>query len=378
MTEYYVWLMETLGAGNIRVKKALMHFGNAENIFKASPNERIYSGIFTERELYRLGKAEIESAVKTISDCKKYGIELVTPEDDAYPSCLFDIDAPPAVLYVKGKMPDFDSMPSICIVGPRKVSKYGEKAAYSLSGRLAKAGMIIVSGGAVGSDYYAHSGALKAGGVTALVMGCGIEADYLPENRVLRRHVAENGCLISEYPPKTSTTRYSFPVRNRIMSALCRAVVVIEAGEKSGALNTAAHAAEQGKEVFVIPGSPSAKEYSGSNALLRDGAKPLLDVSDIFNEYIPYYPDKLDIKKAYDNSDKKTETEKIHKKLSTEALSKEAKTVYNYLDKHRFYPEELSKTGLDSSQILSALTELEIELLIRSLPGGCYELIENK
>lgn len=378
MTEYYVWLSEALGAGNIRIKKALMHFGNAENIFKASQNDRIDSGIFTEKELYRLSKAEIESAIKIISDCKKYGIKIITADDEAYPSCLFDIDAPPAVLYVKGKMPDFDSMPSICIVGPRKVSKYGEKAAYSLSARLAKAGMVIVSGGAVGSDYYAHSGALKAGGVTALVMGCGIEADYLPENRALRRHVAENGCLISEYPPKTSTTRYSFPVRNRIMSALCRAVVVIEAGEKSGALNTAAHAAEQGKEVFVIPGSPSAKEYSGSNALLRDGAKPLLDVSDIFNEYIPYYPDKLDIKKAYDNSDKRLKSEKIHKKLSTEALSKEAKTVYNYLDKHKFYPEELSETGLDSSQILSALTELEIEMLIRALPGGCYELIENK
>ena len=163
------------------------------------------------------------------------------------------------------------------------------------------------------------------------------------------------------------------------MSALCDATVVIEAGKKSGALNTAGHAAEQGKDVFVIPGSPTAEEYAGSNALLRDGAKPLLDVSDIFNEYIPRFPDKIDIEKAYEEPEKteeKTEKKEIYKKLSTETLSNEAKIVYNHLDKHKFYPEELSKTGLSSSEILSALTELEIEMLIKALPGGCYELTE--
>lgn len=380
MTEYYVWLQLSLGAGSIRAKKALGYFGNAENIYKASAKERLSSGIFTQNELKRLNTLKIESAKKTVSDCKKYGIEIITAADKKYPSCLLNTDNPPAVLYVKGEMPDFDNTPSICIVGPRKVSDYGRKASYSLSFRLAKAGMIIVSGGAVGSDYYAHLGALKAGGKTVLVMGCGIEPDYLSENKKLRHHVAENGCLISEYPPKTGTTRFSFPIRNRIMSALCDATVVIEAGKKSGALNTAGHAAEQGKDVFVIPGSPTAEEYAGSNALLRDGAKPLLDVSDIFNEYIPRFPDKIDIKKAYEKPEKaeeKIEKKEIYKKISTDTLSNEAKIVYNHLDKHKFYPEELSDTGLSSTEILSALTELEIEMLIKALPGGCYELTEN-
>lgn len=379
MTEYYVWLQSALGAGNNRLKKALEYFGNAENIYKASAKERSSSGVFTQNELKRLNTLKIESAQKIISDCKKYGIDIITVDDKKYPSCLLSIDNPPAVLYVKGEMPDFDSMPSVCIVGPRKVSDYGRKASYSLSYRLAKAGMIIVSGGAVGSDYYAHLGALKAGGKTVLVMGCGIESDYLSENKTLRRHVAENGCLISEYPPKTGATRFSFPVRNRIMSALCDATVVIEAGKKSGALNTAGHAADQGKDVFVIPGSPTAEEYAGSNALLRDGAKPLLDVSDIFNEYIPRFPDKIDIEKAYEEPEKteeNTDKKEIYKKLSTETLSNEAKIVYNHLDKHKFYPEELNDTGLSSSEILSALTELEIEMLIKALPGGCYELTE--
>ena len=232
----------------------------------------------------------------------------------------------------------------------------------------------------MGSDYYAHLGALKAGGKTALVMGCGIESGYLSQNASLRNHVAEHGCIISEYPPKAGVTRFSFPVRNRIMAALSLGTVVVEARRKSGALITANHALEQGRDVFVIPGSPTAEEYEGSNALLRDGARPLLDVSDIFNEYIPRFPDKIDVKKAYEEPQKtveNTQEKKVYKNLSNETLSKEAKIVYNHLDKHKFYPDEISGTGLSSSEILAALTELELEFLIRALPGGRYEITEK-
>ena len=132
--------------------------------------------------------------------------------------------------------------------------------------------------------------------------------------------------------------------------------------------------------MFVIPGSPTAEQYVGSNALLRDGAKPLLDVSDILNEYIPRFPDKIDIEKAYERPQKavkKTEEKQIHKKILNETLSKEAKIVYNHLDKHKFYPDEIGGTDLGTSEILSALTELELEGLIRALPGGRYELTEK-
>lgn len=380
MTEYLIWLQTALGAGNIRAVRALKAFGNAENIYRASLSERQAAKIFSPKDLKRLGETKLDTAKRIVSDCSKYGIDIISYGDKKYPYCLSVIDNPPIVLYVKGEMPDFDGTPAICVVGPRKVSDYGKKAAYSLSYRLAKAGMTVVSGGAVGSDYYAHLGALKAGGKTALVMGCGIESGYLPQNEPLRRHVAEHGCILSEYPPKAGATRFSFPVRNRIMAALSLGTVVVEAGKKSGALITANHALEQGRDVFVIPGSPTAEEYVGSNALFRDGAKPLLDVSDIFNEYLPRFPDKIDIKKAYEGPEKtvkKTETKEVYKKLSNETLSKEAKIVYNHLDKHKFYPDEISGTGLSSSEILAALTELEIEFLIRALPGGRYELTEN-
>ena len=380
MTEYYIWLQTALGAGNIRAARALKHFGNAENIYKASPLERQSAKFFTPKDLKRLNDTKIDTAKSIIDDCRKYGIDTVLFGDKRYPYCLSVIDNPPIVLYVKGEMPDFDNTPAICIVGPRKVSDYGKKAAYSLSYRLAKSGITVVSGGAVGSDYYAHLGALKAGGKTALVMGCGIESGYLSQNAALRNHVAEHGCIISEHPPKAGVTRFSFPVRNRIMAALSLGTVVVEARRKSGALITANHALEQGRDVFVIPGSPTAEEYEGSNALLRDGARPLLDVSDIFNEYIPRFPDKIDVKKAYEEPQKtveNTQEKKVYKNLSNETLSKEAKIVYNHLDKHKFYPDEISGTGLSSSEILAALTELELEFLIRALPGGRYEITEK-
>ncbi len=377
MTEYFVWLQKALGAGNIRAVKALELFGNAENIYRASLLERKAAGIFSPKDLSRLSSTGIDTAKGIIDDCRKYGIDIILLGDKKYPYPLSVIENPPIVLYVKGEMLDFDNTPSICIVGPRKVSDYGKKAAYSLGYRLSKSGMTVVSGGAVGSDYYAHLGALKAGCKTALVMPCGIESGYLPQNVSLRKCVSENGCIISELPPMAGLTKFSFHIRNRIMSALSLGTVVVEAREKSGALITANHALNQGRDVFVIPGSPTEKQYMGSNALLRDGAKPLLDLSDIFNEYIPRFPDKIDIKKAFEKpkkSVKKTEEKQIYKKLSNETLSKEAKIVYNHLDKHKFYPDEIGGTDLGSSEILSALIELELEGLVRALPGGRYEL----
>ena len=380
MTEYFVWLQKALGAGNIRAVKARGHFGNAENIYKATPSERKAAGIFSPKDLSRLGSTKIDTAKGIIEDCRKYGIDIIPIGDRKYPYTLSVIDNPPIVLYIKGEMLDFDNTPAICIVGPRKVSDYGKKAAYSLGYRLSKSGMTVVSGGAVGSDYYAHLGALKAGCKTALVMACGIENKYLPQNAPLRKCVSENGCLISELPPKAGFTKFSFHIRNRIMSALSLGTVVVEAGEQSGALITANHALNQGRDVFVIPGSPTEKQYVGSNALLRDGARPLLDLSDIFNEYIPRFPDKIDVKKAFEKpkkSVKKTEKAEVHKKLLNETLSKEAKIVYNHLDKHKFYPDEIGGTDLGSSEILSALIELELEGLVRALPGGRYEVTEN-
>ena len=379
MIKYFVALQAVLGAGNNRVVGILNHFGNPENVFLEDEKIRAESGLFSKLELKKIKSFDFKTAEKTVDLCHKNGIDIIPLGDERYPYCLSVIDNPPLVIYVKGKLPDFDEIPTICIVGPRNVSDFGKKAAFSLSYRLARSGMIIVSGGALGTDTYAHTGALKADGINVLCMGCGILSDYLPENKKLRQTVLQNGCLISEYPPEYPANKYTFPVRNRIMSALSLGTVVIEAGEKSGSLITARHSYEQGRDVFVIPGSPDKKEYVGSNALLRDGAKPLLDASDIFNEYIPRFPDKINIERAFskpalsDNLNKKKEKIEENQKNLNETLSKEAKIVYNCIDKQKFLPDELINTGLTSAQMLSALTELEMELLIRALPGGMYE-----
>ncbi len=370
--KYYIWLQLCLGQGSKTFMEILEKQLTPCEIYSMGETSLKRLGIFSRTELKRLSETPISKAEQIIKQCEQSKIRLVKHGDDIYPEVLRNLCDPPIVLYIKGEFPDFDNTPVISIVGPRKISEFGKKAAYSLGYRLAKSGMTVVSGGAIGADTYAHIGALKANGKTVLVMGCGFNVSYLEENRALRDHIKKCGCLISEYPPDAPITKYTFPVRNRLISALSLGTVVIEAGLRSGALITANHAVLQGKEVFVIPGSPNAKEYKGSNALLRDGAKPLLDASDIFNEYIPLFSDKIDIERAYKKEPKSVEPQK-NKKILNETLSNEAKIVYNCLDTKRFYPDELN-TGLDSTKLLSALTELEMEFIIRALPGGQYEI----
>lgn len=373
--EYLVWLQLAMNYGNNRINRVFAYFKNAKAVFTADRSEREKSGAFTRAELDKMDKLPLSKAQEILNKCRNLGIVPVGIGEQGFPACLAEIENPPLVIYVKGRSPDFDSTPAICIVGPRNVSDFGKRAAFSLASRLSRAGFIIVSGGAVGSDTYAHSGALRFDGVTALVMGCGINCDYLKENSGLRDEIIKKGCLISEYPPDTPAAPYNFPVRNRIMSALCVGTVVIEAHKKSGALITAAHANNQGRDVFVIPGSPEHKAYEGSNALLRDGAKPLLDTSDIFNEYIVRFPDKINIEKAFEKPSKEKKN-KNKPKLLPEGLSKEAKIVYNHLNGPKFYPEDIKNTGLSDDEVISALTELEISLVIRAKPGGRYEIAD--
>lgn len=378
--KYLVWFNEVMGAGNIRSKLALEYFGTARNIYNASLTERVDCGIFTKTELSKLTKIPLSKANDIIKDCINSEIDIIGINDKRYPTCLSFIDNPPVVLYVKGKFPDFNNIPAITVVGPRKVSEYGKKAAYSLSYRLARAGFIVVSGGALGSDTYAHAGALKSEGITVLVMGCGINGDYLMKNKPLRDEVARKGCLISEVSPRANTTKYSFPIRNRIMSALSLGTVVVEASVGSGSLITARLANEQGRDVFIIPGAPDKEEYKGSNALLRDGAKAIVDLSDIFGEYITRFPDKINIEKAYDKKiiENSVSDKPIVKNISKNfnvSLSKEAKIVYNCINKQKFIPDEICDTGLTPNELLSALTELEMEMLIKAIPGGMYEIV---
>lgn len=369
---YYIWLQKILGAGNSCAQDILSVFKSAENIYKSEFNELENSGLFSANELKKIKTTSLSYSDNIIRRCKELGIKILCFNDKVYPKCLRNFPDFPLVLYFRGDMPDFEETPSICIVGPRKVSDYGKKAAYSLGLRLSKAGFIIVSGGAEGSDFYSHTGALKGGSKTVLFMGSGLNVNYPPRNSELRKSVENQGCIISEYPPDTPAFGRNFPIRNRLMSAVSLGTVVIEGDKKSGSLITAKWALEQGKDVFVIPGSPGNINYSGSNEFLRDGAKPLLDASDIFNEYISLFPDKINIERAFEKTSEGKN--KKSKKILDDTLSKEAKILYNYLDKPEFYPEYFKDKGLSDDDILSALIELEISGIIKSAPGGKYVL----
>ncbi len=368
-------IQQAFGAGSVASYKLYKSI-KSKGLLGAKMVDILKSGIVSEKTINKINAVKDSDVNRIIKDCSDNNIKIVTVDSKIYPERLRNISAPPLVLYIKGTLPQIDLLPTICIVGPRidKVSEFGKKAAYSLSLRLARAGFIVVSGAATGSDTYAHIGAIRGGGKTIAVLGCGICYDYLPENRSLRNKIAQNCCLISEYPPFAPTTRYSFPIRNRIMSALALGTIVIEAGQKSGALNTAKHSYEQGRDVFVIPGNPTDENYKGSNELLRDGATPLIDASDVFNQYIPSFAEFIDIKKAFEPIENK-KNDKIISKNSDIGLSNEAKMVYNNLNKQKFTADDLIDIGISDDDIISALTELEMEHIIKSLPGGIYELI---
>ena len=367
-------IQQAFGAGSVKAVSVFNKLRDAELLDDEFSKTTLLE-VVEEKYVDKILSIDNKTVYKIIDDCLANDIFIVTICDTNYPQRLRSISDSPIVLYVKGDFLNFDEFPLISIVGPRKISEFGKKASYSIAKRLAKSGMIVVSGAALGADTYAHKGALSAKAYNIAVLGCGICYDYLPENRALRQEISKNGCLISEYPPFVAPTKYSFPVRNRIISGLSLGTVVIEASLKSGSLITARLANEQGRDVFVIPGNPTHENYMGSNALLRDGAIPLLNSSDIFNQYLPQFPDKIDIEKAFKEDNSKKD-KKTTKNLNI-SLSNDAQIVYNNLNKQKFTVDDLINLSLSDDALLSSLTELEIEGVIKALPGGMYEVINQ-
>lgn len=282
---YWIWISKSLGYNNIKVKRVYELYNNISDFYNGGEKEWKHCGIFTPNEISRLEKAKLLEADNVIEHCKELDYSVIALDDGQYPEKLKNIDTPPAVIYVNGKLPDFDERLSISIVGTRRATRYGTDNSFKFAYALAKYSVIVVSGGALGVDCASHRGALAANGITVCVLGCGINYKYLTENEGMRNAIAHSGAVISEYPPDEPPLRYNFPARNRIISALSDGLVVMEAGVKSGSLITARTAIDQGKEVFALLGNNS-PQNEGSNTLIKEGlAHPVTDFMDVLSEF---------------------------------------------------------------------------------------------
>jgi len=235
----------------------------------------------TRAELAAIDRDAAAIAAREVTRATELGADLVTLVDPEYPETLRMLSFPPPAIYVHGRLPDAVA-PAVAIVGARRASEYGREVAAWLGRELASAGVVVVSGFAVGVDAAAHRGALAAdGGLTVAALGCGLDVDYPRGHRELGERISASGARISEFPPGRPPNRWQFPVRNRLIAALASACVVVEAAPRSGSLVTARLALELGREVLAVPGRVTDELALGTNALIVDGARPALDPRDI-------------------------------------------------------------------------------------------------
>ncbi|MGC9100734.1 MAG: DNA-processing protein DprA [Caldisericum sp.] len=328
--------------------------------FNKPKEAKIYLKEFLDNDSldFNFDKYYIEFAEKEIEKAKEYNVKLIPFYDEKYPNALSLLKDKPILLYVKG---DFIEFPkdAVAIVGSRKCTNYGKSVAYKIAYDLASVGVSIVSGLAYGIDSAAHNGALDANGKTIAILGSGIDVIYPRDHLSLSRKIEENGFIVSEFPFGTEPMKYNFPFRNRIISALSLGVIVVEAELKSGSLITAMHAIEQGKEVFAVPGNITSPTSLGTNALIRDGAIPLLDVNDIFENI----------------------KELNHLKLSKriEEFSKIEQAILNMLedgDTFDTLKEKISSGDflISDSEILATLTTLEVRGYLKKTLGRYFKI----
>lgn len=274
--EYWLWLAAKEELTALVKHQLLSRFGTPEHLYAMSRAELIASTGLNKRQVDALSDKSMERARAIAYDCEKLHISIVTFEDAGYPAILRRISDPPLVLYVKGTLPDLEQAPGVGIVGTRKATPYGLKAAETFGQGLAAAGFTVVSGMALGVDGAAARGALKAGGKTIAVLAGGLNICYPPEHNFLMGDIQLAGAVISENPPGTRHDGFRFPIRNRIISGLSRGVLIVEAPARSGALITAHLALDQGREVFAVPGNIDAPNSDGCNRLIRDGEAALV------------------------------------------------------------------------------------------------------
>lgn len=346
------------GIGSIRLRALMAKFGQVQAIMNADePALMSIDGI--DQKLARRIKAAKNntSAQEQLKQTEKIGAKIVSFWDPAYPKNLKKIYDPPAFLFIKGEFKPEDEF-ALAIVGTRIPSTYGKFCSERLSQDLVQKGFVIVSGLARGIDTLAHQAALRAGGRTIAVLGCGVDIIYPSENHKLYKQIGENGAVVSEFLLGTKPDAPNFPRRNRIVSGLSLGVLVVEAGLKSGALITANYALEHNREVFSIPGNINSPKSVGCNRLIMEGAKLVLGVDDIVNELEP----------QLDHLARQNRIQRAQITLSTEE-----KKLLDSLAAEPIHIDTIAtQNNITISQALGILLSLELKEMIKQVPGKYF------
>ncbi|NJD55420.1 MAG: DNA-protecting protein DprA [Nitrospirae bacterium] len=355
---YWIGLSLVPDIGPITARQLISRTGSPEHVFNLDLQELLsvqgMTRVRAENILNFSGWDAVERQAKVL---EQKGISAVCYGTPGYPEVLKEIPDAPAVIYAKGSYRPDDRF-GIAVVGSRTYSPYGQAVTQKISGELAAAGITVISGMARGIDTFAHRSSLASGGRTIAVLGSGIDVCYPSENRGLMDKIAGSGCVLSEFPPGTPPNRENFPRRNRLISGLSLGVLVVEAAEDSGSLITASIALEQNREVFAVPGNITSKNSAGTNQLIRQGAKMVMQSSDIIEELAP-------VLKGFIRDETKRNVE----------LSAGEQAVCACLSGEPKHIDILAReTGLPVHRILDILLSLELKGVIRQSDGKRFYL----
>ncbi len=385
---YKLWLNILCGHNPMYIEKYIKKYGSAETIYSS---DELYSSLLSDLPLsFRLkARRSLEPAKELIHYCNDNGISVISINDKRYPSRLAEVYAPPQILYVKGEMPDFNNLLCISIVGSRKCSDYGRQFTYDLANKLAKAGVFIISGMALGADSSAHKGALDAGSNTAAVLAGGVDIIYPNQNKHLYNKIITNGAVISERPPGVTGRASFYRERNRIIAGLSHGVVIIEGELSSGTKLTANWAVSSNRDLFAVPGKPTDKGSALPNSLIKNSAKLIVSAEDIIEEYISVYPkelkygiDLIDENKQKENTSE-TSTEDIAynfqaaPKPDFDSFDEKQQIVLKYLYEANsaVHINDISRNcSIDMTELSFTIIQLLMARVIKQHPGEYYSI----
>ncbi|MDI6703063.1 MAG: DNA-processing protein DprA [bacterium] len=361
MSDLEAWVTLNMidGLGYSKIGALVNYFGTPRRVLQAKMDELMkVDGVGKILASHIINARKRISAEHEIDKAQRLGAKILSLDDPDYPVLLRHIFSPPLVLYVKGEVKPEDSV-SLAVIGSRFATSYGKSITHKLVRGLVEKGVTIVSGAARGIDSVAHLAAIASGGRTLAVLGSGIDVPYPPENKHLMEDIAKQGAVLTEFPIGTAPLRFNFPRRNRIISGLSLGVVVVEAAERSGALITARFAAEQGREVFAVPGQALGVRSRGTNRLIKEGAKLVEGVEDIIEEFSDIF------------SGLRKEREIEKKKV--DMLEGHDEEIYNLITSESKHIDQIVREcALPVSQVWSTLLNLEMKGLIRQLRGKFF------